>query len=100
KLFEAHALFVRRGINDWAALTEQASNKLINNDFSFLEELWLKFAPTCDIDDLLIIMPQSHNPPLTEEEANELNEELAVIANETFSAIERVKEMTLTIRSG
>ncbi len=39
------------------------------------------------------MMPQSHNPPLTDEEANELNEELAVIANEAFSAIERVKEI-------
>jgi hypothetical protein len=93
RLRDAHALFEKRGIYDWASLTKRALEKIKNDDYSFVEELWLKFAPTCDIDDLMITMPQLHDPPLSEEEANKLNDELALIANETFAALEKVKEI-------
>ena len=93
RIRDAHALFEKRGIDDWASLTKKALEKIEADDYSFVEELWLKFAPTCDIDDLIITMPQLHDPPLSEEEANELNDELALIANETFAALEKVKKI-------
>jgi hypothetical protein len=67
RIRDAHALFEKRGIDDWASLTRKALEKIETDDYSFVEELWLKFAPTCDIDDLLITMPQLHDPPLSEE---------------------------------
>ena len=98
KLSDAHDLFVSRGIDDWASQAKEALEKIENNDYSFVDPLWLKFAPTGNIDDLIITMPELHDPPLSEEEANELNDELALIANETFAVLEKVKAMKLEQR--
>ncbi|MBW1765354.1 MAG: hypothetical protein JRJ23_11585 [Deltaproteobacteria bacterium] len=100
QLEEAKRLFKKQGYHDWIAEVDDALKKMDQDDFSFLERLWLKFAPTCEIDDLIIIAPHYHSPPLTQEQADELNDELARVANSTFAAIEKIKNTRTSISSG
>ena len=100
QLETAKRLFEKQGYYDWTKEVSDALDQMNQDDFSFLERLWLKFAPTCDIDDLIIIAPHLHVPPLTPEQADELNDELAKVANETFAAIERVRNKRTSIASG
>jgi len=79
--------FSQRGIADWELEARDAIQKIENNDFSFIESLWLKYAPTCDIDDLLI----TDYKPEEEKAVNELNDKLAEIANSTFAALDKAK---------
>jgi hypothetical protein len=99
QLKEAKRLFEKQGYHDWIAEVDDALKKMDRDDFSFLERLWLKFAPTCEIDDLIIIAPHLHSPPLTQQQADELNDELARVANSTFAAIESVKNKKATLSS-
>ncbi len=92
QLIEAKRLFEKLGYDDWKADVSDCLERLDRKDFSFLEKLWLKFAPTCDIDDLIIIAPHLHQPPLTQEQANKLNDELSKVANGTFAAINKVQD--------
>ena len=92
QLEAAKRLFEKQGYYDWTKEVSDALDRMNQDDFSFLERLWLKFAPTCDIDDLIIIAPHLHVPSLTPEQADALNDELAKVANETFAAIERVRD--------
>ena len=91
QLIEAKKLFKKLGYYDWIADVSDALKRFDRGDFSFLEKLWLKFAPTCDIDDLIIIAPHLHQPPLTQEQADQLNDELSKVANETFAALDKVQ---------
>ena len=100
QLEEAKRLFTNQGYHDWIEEVDDALKRMDRNDFSFLERLWLKFAPTCEIDDLIIIAPHYHSPPLTQEQADELNDELASVANSTFAAIERIKNTRTSVSSG
>lgn len=100
QLEAAKRLFKKQGYHDWIAEVDDALKRMDQDDFSFLERLWLKFAPTCEIDDLIIIAPHYHSPPLTQEQADELNDELARVANSTFAAIERIKNTRTSISSG
>ena len=79
--------FAQTGNFEWESEARESLNKMENNDLSFVEDLWLKYAPTCDIDDLLI----TDYEPEDEPKVNELNEKLAEIANSTFAALEKVK---------
>ena len=99
QLEEAKRLFERQGYHDWIAEVDDALKRMDQDDFSFLERLWLKFAPTCEIDDLIIIAPHFHSPPLTQEQADQLNDELARVANSTFAAIERIKNTRTSVSS-
>ena len=100
QLEEAKRLFEKQGYHDWIAEVDNALKMMDQNDFSFLESLWLKFAPTCEIDDLIIIAPHFHSPPLTQQQADELNDELARVANSTFAAIERIKNTRASMSFG
>ncbi|WP_444915930.1 hypothetical protein [Microbulbifer sp. TRSA007] len=86
-LFEAASYFRSRGIREWELEALGAVNKIERNDFSFLEDLWIKYAPTCDIDDLLVTEYATED----EDKVNKLNTQLAEIANKVFALLERVK---------
>lgn len=86
-LNNAAEYFGSRGITDWRSEALKAVQMLENGDLSFVERLWLKYAPTCEIDDLLII----DAAPEDEDKANALNDELAEIANSTFAILDRIK---------
>ncbi len=100
QLIEAKKLFEKLGYHDWIAEVSDASKRLDRDDFAFLEKLWLKFAPTCDIDDLIIIAPHLHQPPLTQEQADRLNDELSKVANETFAALDKVQHSRTSKAAG
>ena len=86
-LSKAADYFENRGLSDWQSEALNAIDKIENHDFSFVEDLWLKYAPTCVIDDLRI----SDAAPEDEDNANTLNDELAEIANSTFAILDRIK---------
>ncbi|WP_444946551.1 hypothetical protein ACJJIP_07450 [Microbulbifer sp. VTAC004] len=86
-LLEAASYFRSRGIPEWELEALGAVNKIERNDFSFLEDLWIKYAPTCDIDDLLVTKYATED----EDKVNKLNTQLAEIANKVFALLERVK---------
>lgn len=86
-LIEAADYFKSRSIPGWESEAREAAKKVENNDFSFIESLWIKYAPTCDIDDLLI----TDYEPENEDEVNRLNGKLAEIANKLFALLERAK---------
>ncbi|MBV1907814.1 MAG: hypothetical protein KUG78_00740 [Kangiellaceae bacterium] len=86
-LDNAAKYFGKRSISDWRDEALKAVQMLENNDFSFVESMWLKYAPTCEIDELLII----DAAPEDEERANSLNDELAEVANRTFAILDRLK---------
>ncbi|WP_444898169.1 hypothetical protein [Microbulbifer sp. SSSA005] len=86
-LFEAASYFRSRGISAWELEALKAIKKIESNDFSFLEDLWIKYAPTCDIDDLLLTEYAAED----EDKVNKLNTQLAKIANEVFALLERAK---------
>ena len=86
-LSKAADYFGKRGISDWQSEALNAIDKIENHDLSFVEGLWLKYAPTCEIDELLII----DAAPEDEVQANALNDELAEIANSTFAILDRIK---------
>jgi len=100
QLSEAKKMFEKFGYHDWIADVSDGLKRLDRSDFSFLEKLWLKFAPTCDIDDLIIIAPHLHQPPLTQEQADMLNDELSKVANETFAALDRVQQSRTSKATG
>lgn len=86
-LLVASEYFLQRGILEWANEASEAISKIENNDYSFVENLWLKYAPTCDIDDLIITIYE----PEDEAKVNELNQGLADIANRTFALLDKYK---------
>ncbi len=90
QLKRAKRLFEKIGCRDWVRDVTDALEKIDKDDFGFLEDLWLKFAR--DVDHLVLIAPRLHDPPLTEEEADALNGELADVANATFSALDKLKD--------
>lgn len=100
QLIEAKMLFEKLGYHDWIADVSDGLKRLDRDDLSFLEKLWLKFAPTCDIDDLIIIAPHLHQPPLTQEQADKLNDELSKVANGTFAALDKVQHSRTSKAAG
>ncbi len=98
QLEAAKNVFDKLGHQDWVTDVSNALEKLEKDDFSFLENLWLKFAR--DVDQLILIAPQLHDPPLTEEQADALNGELAEVANATFVALDKVKDTRSSLMSG
>lgn len=74
-------------ISEWQSEARKAAEKIERNDFSFVESLWVRYAPTCDIDDLFITEYALEQ----EQEVNELNRQLAEAANKLFVLLERVK---------
>ncbi len=100
QLREAKKLFEKMGYHDWIADVSDALKRLDRDDFSFVEKLWLMFAPTCDIDDLIIIAPHLHQPPLTQEQADKLNDELSKVANDTFAALDKVQNSKTSKAAG
>ncbi len=96
-LKRAKAIFEKLGHHDWVEDITDALDRLNRDDFGFVESLWIKFAR--DVDDLILIAPSLHDPPLTETQADELNGELAEVANQTFAAIDRVRDATSSLIS-
>lgn len=86
-LAEAADYFDSRSISEWASEARETVKQVEQGDFSFVECLWVKYAPTCDIDDLLI----TEYSPDQEEKVNELNSQLAKVANKLFALFERAK---------
>ncbi len=98
QLTKAKKVFQKLGCKDWEEDVSRALGRLNCDDFSFLEELWLKFAR--DVDNLVLIAPQLHDPPMSEEEADRLNGELADVANATFAALDKIKDTRKALISG
>ena len=86
-LIEVADYFETRGISDWECEARESAKKIERGDFSFVERLWLKYAPTCDVDNLLI----TEYSPEQEARVSELNSQLAELANKLFALLERVK---------
>ena len=84
-LEKALTLFERRGFVEWASEMADALFKLKNQDFSFVEPLWLKCGPTCEIDDLYLVNVQEKD----QDSANQLNDELAQITNSLFASLDK-----------
>lgn len=86
-LVKAAKYFEKRSLDEWSFEVNHALQQLEKSDYSFVESLWLKYAPTCEIDDLIIIDYSQEDEDL----ANQLNDELAEVANEAFSALDKFK---------
>ncbi|EKE69438.1 hypothetical protein [Gallaecimonas xiamenensis] len=86
-LLEAADHFRVRGISEWESEARDAVNRLENDDLSFVEKMWLKYAPTCEVEDLLITDYEVE----AENEVNILNAQLAEIANKVFWLLDSVK---------
>ena len=79
---------VTRDETSWAEHMATALDMIDRDDFSFLDDLYSIVAPTCEIEDLFITEPGKQHPPLTEDEANAANNQLADIINELSASLE------------
>ena len=84
-LEKALSLFENRAFDEWVHEISESLRKLESRDFSFIEPLWLKCAPTCEIDDLYLIDVSEKE----QENATKLNDELAKVANSLFAALDK-----------
>jgi len=87
-LKNAAEYFSNREYSIWEKEALDAIECINKEDFSFVEKLWLKYAPTCEIDDLII----TNYDPDEEEKVNELNAQLAEIANTVFNVLDKYKD--------
>jgi len=76
--------FSIRGFVDWEKEARDSITKIENDDFSIIESLWLKYAPTGDIDNLFITKYELED----EERVNALNDQLAEIVNSLFAVLD------------
>ncbi len=84
-LEKALALFESCGFSEWVHESSESLRKLEQGDFSFVEPMWLRCAPTCEIDNLFSINASEEE----QENANKLNNELASVANSLFAALDK-----------
>ena len=84
-LEKALSLFENRAFDEWVHEISESLRKLESRDFSFIEPLWLKCAPTCEIDDLYLIDVSEKE----QENATKLNDELAKVANSLFAVLDK-----------
>lgn len=85
-LERALSFFRCYGYSEWEKETTFALNLLQQNDFSFVENLWLKSAPTCAIDELIITDYKAEEEP----QINQHNTELALISNDLFRSLDKL----------
>ena len=83
-----------RGETLWTNRMTSALDMINRNDLSFVDDLYLRVAPTCEIENLFITEPKEQRPPMTEDEANIVNDELADIINELSAALEAFLDRT------
>jgi len=72
----------------WTNRMTLALDMIRRNDLSFVNDLYSRVAPTCEIENLFITEPKEQRPPVTEDQANIINNELADIINELSAALE------------
>ena len=85
-LHEASSFFNKMGYVEWESEVQNALEKLKSEDYSFVESMWLRYAPTCAIDELII----TNYKPEDEDKVNRHNEELAKISNRLFNQLENL----------
>ena len=76
-----------RGEVAWSERMAAALDLIKRSDLSFVGDLYSRVADTCEIEDLFITDPQEHSPPLTETEANLVNDRFAEVINELSAAL-------------
>ena len=67
-----------------------AIEKLKLNDYLFVEDMYFRCAPTCDIEKLFITEYSEED----EAEVEKLNSQLATVINNTYSALSKIYENT------
>ncbi len=77
-----------RGEASWTDRMTSALNMIDRNDLSFVDDLYSRVAPTCEIESLFITEPKGQQSPMTEDQVNIVNNELADIINELTAALE------------
>jgi len=76
--------FYSRGFNEWASEAKDAITLLKRGDRSVVDRLCLKYAPTCEVENLFI----TEYEQAKESEVVALNEELANAINAINLALE------------
>ncbi len=84
ELEKASEYFASRGFNEWSSEAKDAITLLKQGDRSVIDRLCLKYAPTCEVEDLFITEYEQSK----ESEIVALNEQLAKVINTTYSALE------------
>lgn len=82
--------FSTRGFVDWEKEARDSAIKIENGDFSIIESLWLKYAPTSAIDNLFITEYDLDD----EESVNTRNDQLAEIVNPLFAVLDKAMNET------
>jgi hypothetical protein len=77
-----------RDENKWVEKMEHAIRCIKKDDLSFVDNLYSKVAPTCEIENLFITEPEDQSPPISEEDANRINSEFAEIINELSNSLQ------------
>lgn len=88
-LDEAAKYFDSRGFSTWAAEARESIVRLNNGDVETINYLCLKYAPTCQVEELFITEYEQKNEP----KVVELNESLAKVINFTYAALERAQSV-------
>jgi hypothetical protein len=86
-LAEAVEYFDSRGFHQWAEEAEKSIDCIEKNDFSFIDSLMFRYAPTCEVEELFITEYTLEQ----EEIVNKINSELADVVNSVYGALERTR---------
>ncbi|MCX7554061.1 hypothetical protein OS175_09240 [Marinicella sp. S1101] len=85
-LDSAAGYFDSRGFSHWASEARHSIKLIESGDQTVIEKLYLKYAPTCEVEELFITEYEIED----EAEVVALNQTLAEVINDTFKAIEHV----------
>jgi len=79
--------FDSRGFLVWSSDARESIVRINSGDLEAINHLCLKYAPTCEVEELFITEYEQEN----ESNIVELNEALAKVINSTYTALERVQ---------
>jgi hypothetical protein len=79
--------FKSRGFSRWSNEARNSIRLLKSGDHTVIEKLYLKYAPSCEVEELFVTEYEIEN----EEEVNAINHTLAGVINRTYWAIEHAR---------
>jgi len=86
-LSAAAKYFDSRGFSLWANEARDSIERISAGDISIIEKLYLKYAPTCEVEELFITEYELAD----EEKINELNQALSEVIKNTYWALEHAR---------